>query len=442
MKVYIFFILFCLFVQTSCSYSQPEYNPIRNDVSNEGETDTEEPGDGSDEKPVDEPDIYPEEDYELVWREEFDEEVYNGESQEENRKILDERWSIQNAPSTHILCGRYRENVEVSDGTLKLINKKENRGGQEWTSGNIWTKEHFMYGYYECRYKYAAATGTNNSFWIMSQNSGQPTEGSNFELDINEGHFPCEVATNIHNWSGVHTTSSKKYIFGVQPENSIPMENPISTRKIRFSSNYYRHFHIKEFRVFNYIKGYIYPGPMENYDESKLTNFAGKATIKSSGNYQGSYPPQNAVDNNMSSSWVSQDEGEKWLEFDFGSNVAIGCIQFVNGYLSGDEWQDVITDYKIQYEKDGKWIDIVSTDVTKSGNFADEYHTYGLQWTKDELIFYFDRKEIRRAKNEFCYSPAPVWLSLAIISWSGPVTDAIDGTKMEVDYVRIYKKKD
>ena len=43
----------------------------------------------------------------------------------------------------------------------------------------------------------------------------------------------------------------------------------------------------------------------------------------------------------------------------------------------------------------------------------------------------------------FCFIPAPVYLSLAIIGYgAGPVTDAIDGTQMEVDYVRIYERKE
>ena len=50
-------------------------------------------------------------------------------------------------------------------------------------------------------------------------------------------------------------------------------------------------------------------------------------------------------------------------------------------------------------------------------------------------------KELRRVKNEFCLSPSSVWLSLAVIPWAGRITDAIDGTAMEVDYVRIYRKK-
>jgi len=97
--------------------------------------------------------------WDLVWQDEFD---YKNED-------LDKNWESQNGPSGHILCSRWRENAVVADGILHLINKKERRGGQNWTSGSIWTKRKFKYGYFECRYRYAAATGTNNSFWLMTR---------------------------------------------------------------------------------------------------------------------------------------------------------------------------------------------------------------------------------------------------------------------------------
>lgn len=132
--------------------------------------------------------------YQLVWSDDFD--YPNAQ--------LDASWIPQNGPNTHILGSRWRENAVVENGLLYLKNKKENRGGQEWTSGSIWTKEQFLYGYFECRYKYAAATGTNNSFWMMTTGI-TPIVGKNFEIDINEGHYPSEMATNIHNWSDVTT---------------------------------------------------------------------------------------------------------------------------------------------------------------------------------------------------------------------------------------------
>ena len=69
-----------------------------------------------------------------------------------------------------------------------------------------------------------------------------------------------------------------------------------------------------------------------------------------------------------------------------------------------------------------------------------EFHVYGLEWTENELVWYFDGQELRRETNSICHQPAPVWLSSAIIKWAGEITDQIDGTAMEVDYVRVYER--
>lgn len=229
----------------------------------------------------------------LEWADEFD-----GSEAE-----LDKKWEFQNGPSSHILCSRWRKNAVLQDGMLRLVNRKESRVGQDWTSASAHTKDVFQYGYFECRYRYAAATGTNNSFWLMmlsAPDSSNP-KAKKFEIDINEGHYPSEINTNVHNWSDVlHRPDGK-------------------TSHPTFSKSF--------------------PFPSEQ-------------------------------------------------------------------------------------------------------DFAAEFHTYGLLWTKDELVFYFDDHEIRRIKNDFCHSPAPVFLSEAVIRWAGPVTDALDGTFMEVDYVRIYKISD
>jgi beta-glucanase (GH16 family) len=203
-------------------------------------------------------------------------------------KAIDKTWEFQNGPSGHILCSRWRENAVVSNGVLTLKAKKEKRGGQEWTAASMWTKQKFKYGYFECRYKYAKAKGTNNSFWLMTRDIPKDAAGR-FEIDINEGHYPDRINMNIHNWSGEHWAKSK--------------------------------------------------------------------------------------------------------------------------HMTVD-----------------------------GANLADAFHTYGLEWNKDELIWYFDGKEIRREKNTICHGESPVWLSLAIIKWAGPVTDAIDGTSMDVDYVRVYQR--
>ena len=44
---------------------------------------------------------------------------------------LDASWDFQNGPSGHILSSRWRENVDVADGILKLQARKESRAGQD-----------------------------------------------------------------------------------------------------------------------------------------------------------------------------------------------------------------------------------------------------------------------------------------------------------------------
>ena len=227
--------------------------------------------------------------WKLVWNDEFD---------YQNRDQLLEVWESSNAPTSHTICSRWEENLEVGDGTVRLVNHKEKRGGQEWTSADMGTYKDFKYGYFESRYKYAAAPCTNNSFWIWTRDPRRKLEGGKpFEIDINEGHYPSEYTNCIHEWLGTMT-------------------------------------------VFKLI-----------------SSDGGKQT----------YP-----------------------EIDFSK----------------------------------------------------EYHTFGVDWEEDEIIFYIDRKEFRRIKNEYCHSAAPIRLSMAILKTQGfeEIPDEVDGSFMEVDYVRVYER--
>lgn len=382
----------------------------------------------------------------LVWGDEFD----YPDAQ------LDEQWNSQNGPSGHILSSRWRENAVVQDGALRLVNRKEERGGQKWTSGNLWSKERFQYGYFECRYRYAAAEGTNNSFWLMTNTPGEPAAGKRFEIDINEGHYPNEVNTNIHNWSDItvlpsgkktHPSASKSFVFGVRPDVTVQLEIPVRARRLRLVSTHAAHFHLREFRVYGVnLDGYPDAlSPTADTDKPGLVNFARdpKAEITVSGFHKdGPDTRANLVDGNPDTSWVTQAVGEKSIEIAFPEERLVGCVQFLNGWKQKEAWKDLLENYRLEYNDGEKWIAMAAFDVKEGAyNFARDYQTYGVEWTPDELVFFLNGKEIRREKNQFAHSPAPVWLSLAIIPWAGRVSDAIDGTFMEVDYVRVYQPR-
>ena len=380
--------------------------------------------------------------WQMIWSDEF-----TGVDRE-----LDARWTAQNGPNSHILCSRWRENVKMADGVLTITNRKEQRGGQEWTSGSIMSKKQFQYGYYECRYRYAAATGTNNSFWLMTSGPA-PKTGKRFEIDINEGHYPHEIATNIHNWSDFweedghkkHHSASKSFRLGSRPDFSTTLEIPITTKKLRLVGRGDKVMHLREFRAF--APGGSYPeanAPERDSGPQNLIRAPG-TTITDSGHITdkaGKALNTKVADGQLNSEWVSPRTGEKWLEFTFTKPQSIGHLQFLSGQESPSGLSWILEDFAVQYDKDGAWTDLVTASPSSGDfNLAKEYHLYGLEWTPSELIFFHDGKEIRRVKNEFCHSPSPVLLSLAIMTWAGPITPAIDGSTMTVDHVRVYQRK-
>ena len=192
-----------------------------------------------------------------------------------------------------INSSRGPDNVEVKDGSLYMLTKKQKVGDKDWTTAHIWVNPEVFrqsYGYFEARYKICEASGINNAFWLMTLPKLITDKKQNFEIDVNEGHYPNEVCTTYHYYStGEHQS------------------NHVSHRSV--------------------------------YDLSR------------------------------------------------------------------------------------------------------DYHTYGLEWTETELIFYLDGKEISRFENVNAHIPLFPYLSSAVISWAGSIKDDADGTAQIVDYVRVWQTK-
>lgn len=387
-------------------------------------------------------------DWQLIWSDEFD---YPDAQLETN-------WTSQNGASNHILCSRWRENAEVHDGILELKAKKESRGGQDWTCGNVWTKEKFGYGYFECRYKYAGATGTNNSFWTWTTYN-IPEGQKAIELDINEGHYPNIVNTNIHNWSDKHEDGShdiwpEKFLMGgieMEPSYTHILDTSIITNKIRFSSTHGPHFHIGEFRIYApNAAGYPQNATSDNADSEVpgLENYTREDStiISASGQYMvegRNTDPRNVADGlnrGSSISWIAPSQGEKWLEITLSEAKEIGCIQFTNGWYGSGKWNALISNYKLEYHDGEKWVELTAFDIADGADFSEEFHTYGMLWNENEVSYYFDGELLRTFQHDFIHAKTHIYLSLAILknNYAGAVTDAIDGTSMKIDYVRYY----
>jgi beta-glucanase (GH16 family) len=353
---------------------------------------------------------------------------------------LEEAWISHNGPSGNVHSSRWRENAVVKDGILHMNFKKETRGGQNWTAAHLWTKETFLYGKFECRYKYAAAVATNNSFWIFKNDMPNM-----FEIDINEGKYPNCIDTNTPEYPDPIKFDGYRLVAGIDSTNNfhtLTLNQPVLTTKIRLVSNQLAHFHIKEFRVFPFSS--IYPDALDDNAQSgfSLPNYTKTAFVTVSGSYDSSdnRKPANAFDGKVATSWVTQQNNQKWIQLEWTQEKSISCVQFVNGWISNNTWRDLLTEFTVEYWQNGSWKRIGGINE-KQLDLSADFHIYGFEWNKDWLIWYFDGEEIRRKANTVWHTAGRVYLSGAVIGYSGDITDKIDGTSMDVDWVKVYAWK-
>jgi len=77
------------------------------------------------------------------------------------------------------------------------------------------------------------------------------------------------------------------------------------------------------------------------------------------------------------------------------------------------------------------------------GSWYEGWHTYALEWTKTEYIFYIDGEETwRTAEPEICEVPAYVKLTAEFGTWAGEIKPAELPDRVLVDWVRVYREKE
>lgn len=77
----------------------------------------------------------------------------------------------------------------------------------------------------------------------------------------------------------------------------------------------------------------------------------------------------------------------------------------------------------------------------KVENINEGYHTFGLEWTKNEYIFYVDGKESWRTSEAVSHIHEYMILSAELSGWGGDFKNSQFPDRVFFDYVKVYKKK-
>ncbi|MBX2977932.1 MAG: glycoside hydrolase family 16 protein [Flavobacteriales bacterium] len=154
--------------------------------------------------------------------------------------------------------------------------------------------------------------------------------------------------------------------------------------------------------------------------------------------------------------WTYRGHGDQG----YGSNE--NEIDIFEAYGGSMPWNQVGTNvHEVYATQNGPPAVNHPSDVELVGDYAADYHVYGIQWDKEKIIWYYDGMPVRTYAGHAISAPARVILNLAT-----KFTDAVqlpEGTSMDqvypkplvvnypsppepsymyVDYVRVYKLKE
>lgn len=164
--------------------------------------------------------IVAKENYQLVWNDEFD---YYGlpDSTKWNYDTVGNAWGWGNNELQYYTVAR-KENVWVSDGTLKVTAAKEYFNGFNYTSSRLTSKGKgdWLYGRFEISAKLPEGRGLWPAIWMLSTDwayGGWPESG---EIDImeNVGYDPYNIVASVH-------TQNYNHVMGTQRNHTIEVKD-------------------------------------------------------------------------------------------------------------------------------------------------------------------------------------------------------------------------
>lgn len=150
--------------------------------------------------------------YKLVWSDEFD---YNGLPAKEKwgYDTVGNAWGWGNHELQHYTVAR-PENVNVSEGTLKITARKEQWQDKQYTSTRLITKDKgdWLYGKVEVKARLPKGRGLWPAIWMLPTDwkyGGWPASG---EIDIMEhvGYEPDSIYASAHTQSYHHSIGTNK----------------------------------------------------------------------------------------------------------------------------------------------------------------------------------------------------------------------------------------
>lgn len=372
----------------------------------------------------------------------------------------------------------------VVDGSLYLKNtlddeETESKGIPRFYCANAVLKEtRFPYGVVTPRgmisadFRISQAPGVNNSIWgnaPIDNDKGKayfeetypdavaPEDGYMAEVDVNEGKYPNIVSMSTHCWhkasldssvnaGSIASGSNYPEINGVllnryQYNIHLAQKTQIKVLKLTLRKVGFANMHIS--KVFLYENGIPcrFPDVLNNIASAYASSLNAKGVVNSItyDNSGTAYGAEHICDDTTGTEahYVTNSDQDREIVITFKNAVSVSDI------IVGTGWgiQRTPTDGKIVLSYKATDNAASFTELYNNGidvKVLSDVHNYKFVWDENKLYWLLDNIIIREADNRYVNRIPQIKLSTMAASFAGTVTEAIDGTYMQVLDVGVY----
>ena len=139
---------------------------------------------------------------------------------DDSQKLADD-WQFKSDDHWNLKSCRRPENVVTTPSGLQLQTLVSTNCKAKWSTGDIISKQHYKFGYFEAEIKAADIDGLNNAFWLVTEDY--------FEIDISELHYPNIDRLTLHNNNDWATEKDDK-------RHAVGFDS-------RYSGDFFSHYH-------------------------------------------------------------------------------------------------------------------------------------------------------------------------------------------------------
>jgi beta-glucanase (GH16 family) len=115
-----------------------------------------------------------------------------------NAETFRKNWSVFTDDRYDLAACRSAASLALGPDGLSIDTVPAVGCHDHWSTGEIISRQGFLYGYFEAYIRAGAGSGLDNAFWLTTQNGSNDGSGDEFEIDIGEGIFPNDVHMTLH----------------------------------------------------------------------------------------------------------------------------------------------------------------------------------------------------------------------------------------------------